>query len=574
MSVTFNILNTDVQLEILEVLQAISPQSLLNVSLCCKNLHDLARSLIYRVISILFTRKRRDTNGRLIQRLLMDSDLSTKVREIRILWAPSANLQHGEGRKKDLELLGKVLPKLTGLKTFVWDAQYPILEWLLHSLYANAPHCQLYTRVPARKDLVRTLSKLHDSPCLYSLDIALSPGDVNAFLRLREAIATSERLKDLAVIWERGSHSLTWHRSLELLSTPLQLRSLELDGPMDFPGIEKPWQLSVAWPTLERFSCTNISFLPNLASQLTGLTSLRLRVGDDEDRGALWTFLHEQCHQLSVLDLTGCTAAINRNGAEIWKHLGKTLISLRIHEDEIPSAFRERPTLSPLQLGILATTCQRLRSLGLDLECPYRPTLLTSEKIPREYQMLDQVADNFWFLEHLEVNVEIDIADQGQFTYARATMVGAGQLWNYLWQQIRSSRVRKWHKISLPRLRSLDVVGGSYRPVSDMGSFLDRSSHWEAAAQQRFHINLSERDDKAMKGIATVTCVELRALQAKLGSREPFRNRQQKVLMDAVTKRARTGPFVRQVPPVLMDREMMRASPFWDRLDERRFYYR
>lgn len=573
MAVTFDKLNTDVQLEIFEILQVTSRKSLLNVSLCSKDLHHLSKSLLYRVIPILFTRKRREMNGRLIQQLLVNSDLSARVREVRILWAPSANLQHGEGSKEDLELLGKALPQLTGLKTFIWGAQYPILQWLLDALEIQAPHCKLYSRSPARKDPAWAPSKLCESPCLYSLDIAFSPRDLYAFSRLREVVSSSKQLKDLAVVWEEGTHAVTWAASLQLLSSPLQLRSLELDGPMEMSLHDTAWQWSVVWPMLERFSCTNISFLPNLASHLTGLKSLRLRVSRDEDKDGLWTFLREQCHKLEVLDITGCTAQINRQGTAIWEHLGKTLISLRIHEDEMPGAFRERPILSRSQLEHLATTCHSIRSLGLDVECSFRPmstyqpNRLGSGKIPRGHQMLEQIADLFWYLEHLEVNLEINIADQGEFTKTRATLTGAGELWNYFWLRMKSSRVRKSHEVILPRLRSLDVVGGSYRPVSEM-------SPWETAAQQRFHIRISERSDEAQRGLATVTCVELEALQAKLGSCEPFRNHQQKVLMDAVIKRAKTGPFVRQVPDVLMDREMMRSSSFWYRLDERCFYYR
>lgn len=239
----------------------------------------------------------------------------------------------------------------------------------------------------------------------------------------------------------------------------------------------------------------------------------------------------------------------------------------------MPNAYRERPTLSLSQLERIANGSHRIRCLGLDIECAFRPTGihkpdgLSSGMNAQGYQILERIADMFWFLEHLEVNLEMKIADQGEFTNTRATLEGAGQMWKYLWQQMRCSRVRKSHEVTIPRLRSLDVVGGSYRPMSEILLY-------EAAAQQRFHIDISERDDDLLKGIATVTCVELKALQAKLGSCEPFRNHQQKVLMDAVTKRAEQGPFVRQVPSVLVDREMMRPSSFWDRLDDRCFYYR
>ena len=127
----------------------------------------------------------------------------------------------------------------------------------------------------------------------------------------------------------------------------------------------------MVWPGLERLSTTDTSFLPGLAPQLTGLKSLQIRLkegGDETIRSALWSLL-EQCNQLTCLDLTGCTADINVQQARLWEHLGKALVSLRIHQDEIPDAYLERPILSITTMEIIADNCQRLRSLGLDIEC-------------------------------------------------------------------------------------------------------------------------------------------------------------------------------------------------------------
>ena len=455
------------------------------------------------------------------------------------------------------------------LLAFGWNAQYPIIPWLLKALSTHLPQCRLYTRVPAWQQTIPSLPHLCGSPCLYSLDVEFSPTDWHAFSRLRDLAISCHSLENLSVIWKSRSHAQTWYESLEHLPESLQLRSLEVDGPMELPDNGGVWNWSIKWPLLEDFSCTNITFLPSLASQLIGLRVLPLRIGLGELVSALWAFLVEQCLQLAVLDLTGCTAAINKSGEDLWGHLGKTLISLRIHEDERPRGTCCRPVLLRPQLRLIATCCPKIRSLGLDVERPF-PLAKSSERVSDKYLWTypppEDIADAFWFLEHLEVNLEIGLADETHFNKI-ATFEGAKYVWRYVWEQIRRSRIQKSHEITTPRLRSIDVVGGSYRPLFEI-------SQKEAGAQQRFHIRLSERDDEAKSGIAKITCVELEALQTKLGSKVFFRNDHQRMLMDFVVKRANNGPCSEPVPHSLMDREMTRASSWWNQRDEHRFHYR
>ena len=107
---------------------------------------------------------------------------------------------------------------------------------------------------------------------------------------------TDNKMKDLAITLEscRGANLPNWN-PIDL-SQPLQLRSLEFEGPVSW-NEDDIWQGSVAWLTLENLSATNIAFLPDLAPQLTGLKSLRLRVNQGENglKPALWKFLREQC---------------------------------------------------------------------------------------------------------------------------------------------------------------------------------------------------------------------------------------------------------------------------------------
>ena len=333
---------------------------MLNVALSSKSLYRLSRSLIYRVVHFTFNRSRRCINGRLIKQLLADDVLSAKVREIRILWAPSAKLQPGEGSKEDLEQLGQALPRLQGLKTFVWDAQYPILSWLLEALQKHHPQCLLYIRHPASQDSARTLPRLCGSPGLFALDVTLDRGQLQAFEELQKILYHTPNLRDLTIT----SAFITPFNSVireVRKAEPLRLRSLELYG----HGFDEP-RRPVVWPMLERLSLNWRSSLPSAIPDFSGLKSLALRIKNVSDGLLLGTIL-QSCKRLENLDLSGHISIIAEN--DLWESVGKTLIKLRLHEEEVLNRVDGTAVLYSTVMGCIAGHCRNLRSLGLDLEC-------------------------------------------------------------------------------------------------------------------------------------------------------------------------------------------------------------
>lgn len=180
--------------------------------------------------------------------------------------------------------------------------------------------------------------------------------------------------------------------------------------------------------------------------------------------------------------------------------------------------------------------------------------------------MLKSIADELWFLVHLELNIVIENPQHMHPDSPKATLDSVPEIWRYLWQQILSTRVRRGHSIIKPRLKSLDLIAGSKRPVSDPSL-----QGWQVD-QQRFTFDISERDDKARLGIAKIKCTEVEALLSKLSSGGPLWNHQQELIMNIADERARKGPHI-QMPSVL-DNEMVRPSPFWDKLDQERFSFR
>ena len=180
--------------------------------------------------------------------------------------------------------------------------------------------------------------------------------------------------------------------------------------------------------------------------------------------------------------------------------------------------------------------------------------------------MLNYIADEFWFLVHLELNILIENPRHNHPTSPKATIDSVPEVWRHLWQHISSSRARRGHSLTKPRLRSLDLIAGSKDSVSN-ASLQDRQVN-----QQRFTFNLSERDDEARLGIANVKCSELEALLSKLPTSRGFWKPHQEVAVNIATERARKGPHIKR--PSVMDRELVRPSPFWDQLDQERFPYR
>ena len=341
-----------------------SPKSLLSVALSSRSFYRLSKSFIYRIIHFRFNRRRRDVNKRLIKRLLADNDLSTQVREIRILWAPSANLPPGEGSKEDLELLGQALPNMTGLKIFVWDVQYPILPWLLDTLHTHHAQCLLYTRHPARPDLAQTLRRLYGSPCLFSLDVTLINGQFQAFNELQKVLNSAPNLRDLTVAFAFTNAPVSSSEQEE--REPLLLRSLEVCGYQ-----KNTFKLPVAWHLLERLSLDSQQHFLKFLPDFTGLKSLKLRVGYTDDSMPLSVALRE-LKRLEVLDLTGFICSVQAAKEDFWQNFGKTLIKLRLHEEQSPYRPSQRATLPYADIERIAKCCPNLRSLGLDLECSGR----------------------------------------------------------------------------------------------------------------------------------------------------------------------------------------------------------
>ena len=323
------------------------------------------------MIRFTFNRSRRDINGRLINQLLADDHLSAKVREIRILWAPSAKLQPGEGSKNELELLGQALPKFKALKTFIWDAQYSILSWLLEALQRHHPQCLLYTRHPASQDSAQTLPRLHDSPCLFSLDVTFTQGQILALSSFQK-ILTAPKLRDLAIAAFYSPDPYTPGQELADLPElqPLPLRSLEIHGSgfdiSNFP---------VNWAKLERLSL-NVAknmFTPHsvwqLVWELSGLKSLQAQqIGVFHKTHFLGPVIRHY-KRLEVLDVTGYIGADWIAEKIRLGNVGKTLIKLRVHEKWNKHDSGDRDFSKSENLRCIAKHCRNLRSLSFDLRC-------------------------------------------------------------------------------------------------------------------------------------------------------------------------------------------------------------
>lgn len=339
-----------------------SPGSLLNVALTCKSFYELAKTFIYKTVHFTFNRDRRGMNGALIKRLLEDDDLSKKVRCVRIDWAPNAKLQAGEGSKQELDLLGRALPKLARLRTFIWDAQYPIVSWLLDMLRSCHPGCKMYIRHPPNQDAARTLSRLQNLPNLHALDASLLDGQIQAYKVLGKLLASSS-IKEFT--FTSPVEQIDLVRVLSKLPGPLHLRSLEINGLILDLSL-----YPIAWSQVTSLAIrTNASCFVGLPC-FDNLRSLDLRLWSVSENSFLDQFL-QSCQRLEDLSLNAFRNPARDWRTAQWRHLGKTLLKLRLHDEERHHLMYEGqdPMVDPSNstLALIAMECPRLQSLGIEL---------------------------------------------------------------------------------------------------------------------------------------------------------------------------------------------------------------
>ena len=171
--------------------------------------------------------------------------------------------------------------------------------------------------------------------------------------------------------------------------------------------------------------------------------------------------------------------------------------------------------------------------------------------------MLKYIADELCMLVHLQLDILILHPRPNLPASApKATLDSVPEIWRYLWQEIHSSRARKEHLITAPRLRSLDLIVGSEKD------------------QNRFTFDLSDRDNEARLGIANVKSTAVEALLSKLPSTESSWDDKQALMIKHAKEKAEKGPHIHIPYTILRDpRAMLRPPPFWDKIDEERFYY-
>lgn len=250
-----------------------------------------------------------------------------------------------------------------------WDAQFSIPLWLVDTLHLYHTQCHLYTRVVRREDSARTLTYLRDSPILVSLVTYIGTSQLRSFLEMQRTASSCHNLEGLSItlIPEAPAYAFSAPHLLVSRDRPLVLKALDIDGMQLDLSTDSYWATFVEWSGLRRLSVPDLSFLPNLASSLTGLRSLRIQLSSDiglpMNIEAFHNFLY-MCNKLKELDLTGFTEMFN---ATLFCHLGKTLESLRLHEYEKFEGVCKRSVLSRADLVTLGQSCPKLRKFALDL---------------------------------------------------------------------------------------------------------------------------------------------------------------------------------------------------------------
>lgn len=142
----------------------------------------------------------------------------------------------------------------------------------------------------------------------------------------------------------------------------------------------------------------------------------------------------------------------------------------------------------------------------MGMESVSRSLEFTNRDHIKPYRAFDQIAKSFWFLVKLEIYLEINIADPDHPLQPAATYDSVSHMWEYMWSKMKQTRESHPWACPNPRLRELDVVAGSFRPLYPMHQIT-----WEQSQQQRFRASALEREE--LRGLASVTCLEVEALK-------------------------------------------------------------
>ncbi|KAL8687668.1 MAG: hypothetical protein Q9218_006222, partial [Villophora microphyllina] len=477
-------------------------------------------------------------NALLLERLHRNAEAKAAVREIYVNWAPGVIPRHDhEGGKVLMERFVELVPRLVGLKVFIWDAQCAILPRLLTALqHPHLQNCTLHTTCPFRTDVVNSLRTLQNNHHLLSLDLTITDTQFTAKTALRKLLPTSPSLRNLAisVVKDSGPFPGNFALCVPGMSLPplkiLKLQHMKLAEYGD-PG----WEECMVWEGLEQLECTEVGFLPTLSGPLQqGLLSLTVHhsaAWNSEQRFQLCEFI-ENASRLENLSVTEATELIIRG--RDYESRAPYLKSLRFHEYQEFDKFMDidRFVLSCRHIERIAKVCPQLHTFGIDLK--------VGSEWP--YETFQTIADSLWFIVHLEFYIELPdlqrLLPHGQSPdRSVVNLKNVRHIWASLWRGITQARERRNHLICLPRLQTLKIYEGSFRLQQNLRPGILRNERREEAI---FEARLSERDDLAAKGHADVVCLELEGLQEKYG-KGPLASQEQTDLMQDMISRAYEG---------------------------------
>lgn len=189
------------------------------------------------------------------------------------------------------------------------------------------------------------------------------------------------------------------------------------------------------------------------------------------------------------------------------------------------------------------------------------------------FKRLEDIARELWFLEHLELDLEIGLREAGTQLDYRPTLKNTLPLWRHLRKSIRTHRIKQDHLITEPRLRSLDLVlgSGSSQLVSGVQGLRTGSC-------LTFAIDISPHGELARRDVANVYCTEFEALKRIVGSDErnnlSLKNWTQRQYYENLSSITEAGEWKHQGWCQRSRPEVSRPGSFWDLRCERRFYHK
>ncbi|KAF2159014.1 hypothetical protein M409DRAFT_30549 [Zasmidium cellare ATCC 36951] len=504
----------DILFSISDILQRESPTSLSSLSLVNSQLHRLAQYCQHQHVRIEIL------GDTLIKRcaIIESNGLEAAVRQLTLVDIPGGNMQPCSKYRQHIDMIGRVLPRFTGLKSLDYRGN-SVPAAILSILAPQVTLSATFPGSPKTSPADELLMRLYNNENLSTLNVQFTwihESECRRIMRhLKEVILTCPNLKSLTLdVSQPTSGCVPSSQPIEYVGlgfeygekiAPLEelillnygfgraSRSPTSDVPSDVTGIVVAneidyWVESFDWSRLKKLKTGYEKFALKAASQFTALEEVHIL--NSWRNPTMHEFLNQVANSLRTISAP-TLRQVSLDG--LMCHAG-TLETLRLHRAEDHQGTWQGDCIDLDSLGQLQSGLPCLRELSVDIARSGRWPLT----------VFDAFA-GFNRLRILDIWFELGLQDFEHPVEPQLTFDTARDVCEYL-------------RSRCPKLQRMHLHSGHAPPIGF--GFPSVQAFWPEQNSTSFVCERSERDDAVANDRFIITCPRLEQREKSLRREE------------------------------------------------------